>query len=205
MDFGLSSRSNRDGDRRAITLAGSPDYVAPEVLAVSIESSATGVSSAHVRRAGYDQSCDWWSLGILIFEMTIGRTPFKDANSSIMYRNILEGQLFLPPDLPHDITSLLTGLITRDPASRLGHGETVPFSIMNHVYFQGLDWDKLQAREIPVPWIPDVLDDAEAKYIDDEFATQVAMDTPEWRMLDSVDRAREHFTDFTFRATEFKK
>ena len=209
VDFGLSSRSDtkHGRDPRAMTLAGSPDYVAPEVLIVSIEHSKTKPpASSRVRTAtGYDKSCDWWSLGILIFEMTIGRTPFKDANTSIMYRNILEGQLFLPPDLPEDMMSLLTGLITRDPAARLGHGEAVPVSIMNHAYFQGLDWDKLEAKEIPVPWIPDVLDDAEAKYIDDEFATQVAMDTPEWRMLDSVDRAREHFTDFTFRATEFKK
>lgn len=197
VDFGLSKLGVKSGDR-ANTLAGSPDYVAPEVLA-----SASAVASASSSNAGYDKTCDWWSLGILIFEMYIGRTPFKDANTSVMYRNIQEGHLYLPPDLADATKSLLAGLIRKDPKSRFGAGEEVPFTIMNHPYFEGIDWEKLQAKEIAPPWIPDVVDDTDVKYIDTEFTEQVPTDTPEWRMLDSVDRAREHFQDFTYQPTHF--
>lgn len=206
VDFGLSKNEGRDGDG-STTLAGSPDYVAPEVLLASgKKKSSGGGSSASTTSSsdrsssvlGYDKGCDWWSLGILIFEMYVGRTPFKDANTSIMYRNIVEGDLFLPPDLPQEVKSLLRGLIERDATQRLGASEAVPFSIMTHDYFAAIDWEALQRKELTPPWLPDVISESDAKYIDDEFASQQPMDTPEWRMLDSVDREREHFDDFTY-------
>ncbi|KAJ0399516.1 hypothetical protein P43SY_002181 [Pythium insidiosum] len=170
----------------------SPEYIAPEVLAAA-ESKGSEVV--------YDKACDWWSLGILIFEMYSGRTPFKDENKAIMYRNIKEGFLYIPPELPEVVQSLLTGLLQRDPAQRLGANEAVPFAIMNHPFFEGIDWEALQQKRIEPEWIPDVIDDADVKYVDNEFINQVPVDTPEWRMLDSVDREREYFEDFTFRAT----
>ncbi|KAG7394096.1 hypothetical protein PHYBOEH_005834 [Phytophthora boehmeriae] len=85
---------------------------------------------------------------------------------------------------------------------RLGAHESVPFSIMNHPFFDGIDWEALQQKKVQPEWVPDVIDDADAKYVDNEFINQVPVDTPEWRMLDSVDREREYFDDFTFRATQ---
>ncbi|POM79501.1 Protein Kinase, partial [Phytophthora palmivora] len=133
--------------------------------------------------------------------MYIGRTPFKDDNKAIMYRNIAEGFLYIPPELPEDVQSLLAGLIERDPSKRLGANEAVPFSIMKHPFFDGVDWEALQQKKVQPEWVPDVIDDADAKYVDNEFINQVPVDTPEWRMLDSVDREREYFEDFTYRAT----
>ncbi|KAL0589881.1 hypothetical protein ABG067_002106 [Albugo candida] len=195
VDFGLSKF---DSQRiKAHSLAGSPEYIAPEVLAVATTTSSETKSKEH-NQIGYDKSCDWWSLGILIFEMFVGRTPFKDENTAIMYRNIREGQLFLPPALPDSARSLLIGLLERDASKRLGANETVPFSIMRHSFFQNIDWDALQRKEIEPEWVPDIIDDADAKYIDNEFVNQLPVDTPEWRMLDSVDREREYLPDFTF-------
>ncbi|DAZ94629.1 TPA: hypothetical protein N0F65_010716 [Lagenidium giganteum] len=195
VDFGLS-KFGRDhsGAGKAHSLAGSPEYIAPEVLAAA----DTGAKNEAV----YDSSCDWWSLGILIFEMYVGRTPFKDDNKAIMYRNIREGYLFIPPELPEAVQSILAGLIDRDPSKRLGANEAVPFSIMNHPFFEGIDWEQLQQKRIEPEWIPDVIDEADAKYVDNEFINQVPVDTPEWRMLDSVDREREYLDDFTFRPTQ---
>ncbi|KAG7381815.1 hypothetical protein PHYPSEUDO_005642 [Phytophthora pseudosyringae] len=84
---------------------------------------------------------------------------------------------------------------------RLGANEAVPFSIMMHPFFEGIDWEALQQKKVEPEWVPDVIDDADAKYVDNEFINQVPVDTPEWRMLDSVDREREYFEDFTYRAT----
>lgn len=192
VDFGLSTYARKSGPK-SHSLAGSPEYIAPEVLAAADAKDNEG--------AVYDSSCDWWSLGILIFEMCIGRTPFKDDNKAIMYRNIKEGYLYIPPELPEDVQSILCGLIERDPEKRLGAKETVPYSIMNHPFFDGIDWDALQEKQMEPEWLPDVIDDADVKYVDNEFINQVPVDTPEWRMLDSVDREAEYFDDFTFRAT----
>ncbi|KAE9016664.1 hypothetical protein PF011_g7047 [Phytophthora fragariae] len=71
----------------------------------------------------------------------------------------------------------------------------------SHPYFEGIDWEELQQKKVQPEWVPDVIDDADAKYVDNEFINQVPVDTPEWRMLDSVDREREYFDDFTYRAT----
>ncbi|TYZ68897.1 hypothetical protein PybrP1_010966 [[Pythium] brassicae (nom. inval.)] len=181
-------------DSKAHSLAGSPEYISPEVLAAADAKAKDG-------GAEYDRSCDWWSLGILIFEMFVGRTPFKDENKAIMYRNIKEGYLYIPPELPEAAQALLAGLIERDPQKRLGANETVPYSIMNHAFFDGVDWDALQRKHVQPEWVPDVIDDADVKYVDNEFINQVPVDTPEWRMLDSVDREREYLDDFTYRAT----
>ena len=168
------------------------EYSAPEVLEKSIVN---------------DVCCDYWSLGVIIFEMYVGRTPFKDANKSIMLRNILDGSnLYLPEEqLPEDAASLIRGLVEKNLERRLGYKEVVPAAIMHHPYFSTIDWDALLAKEVAPPWIPDVVDSADAKYIDNEFANQIPMDTPEWRMLDSVDREREHLVDFTYQANGFNK
>ncbi|EEY56190.1 protein kinase, putative [Phytophthora infestans T30-4] len=194
VDFGLSTYARDENDKKAHSLAGSPEYISPEVLAAANPKKGEPPAT-------YDNTCDWWSLGILIFEMYVGRTPFKDDNKAIMYRNIAEGFLYIPPELPEDVQSLLAGLIERDPSKRLGANEAVPFSIMKHSFFEGIDWEALQQKKIDPEWVPDVIDDADAKYVDNEFINQVPVDTPEWRMLDSVDREREYFEDFTYRAT----
>ncbi|KAE9348597.1 hypothetical protein PF008_g7268 [Phytophthora fragariae] len=82
-----------------------------------------------------------------------------------------------------------------------GEAEEVEDTEVEHPYFEGIDWEELQQKKVQPEWVPDVIDDADAKYVDNEFINQVPVDTPEWRMLDSVDREREYFDDFTYRAT----
>ncbi|CAK4631212.1 hypothetical protein LEN26_015062 [Aphanomyces euteiches] len=184
VDFGLSKVTRTTSK----TLAGSPEYIAPEVLL-----------TATTNKVGYSDACDWWSLGVLLFELLVGRTPFKDENQAIMYRNIAEGPVYVPQDVVGaDAASLILGLIERDISKRLGTNEPVPFSIMNHPYFSGINWDILQAKGMTPEWIPA----ADEIYVDDEFSSVIPVDTPEWRMLDEVDRAREHIDDFSFRPTQ---
>ncbi|OQS04670.1 kinase [Thraustotheca clavata] len=189
VDFGLSKMAkNSDGSSK--TLAGSPAYIAPEVLLASSKPSRKDLN--------YSAACDWWSLGIVLYELYVGQTPFEDENQAIMFRNIAEGVLYVPEELGTTTVSFLEGLICRDTNERLGANETVPFRIMHHPYFESIDWDKLQAKAYKPDWIPE----ADEVYVDDEFTTEVPVDTPEWRMLDEVDRERERVTDFTFRPTE---
>ncbi|RHY25779.1 hypothetical protein DYB32_010063, partial [Aphanomyces invadans] len=165
VDFGLSKVTCSASK----TLAGSPEYIAPEVLVHSKKAtSASGASGD-----GYTDACDWWSLGVLVYELYVGRTPFHDANQAIMYRNIAEGPVYIPTEWDPDVASLLRGLIERDVSKRLG-GSTnetpVPFDIMNHPYFGSINWDILQAKGGPAPeWVPD----PDEVYVDDEFRSVI--------------------------------
>ncbi|KAL4760075.1 cAMP-dependent protein kinase catalytic subunit pkaC [Aspergillus foveolatus] len=123
------------------TLCGTPDYLAPEVVASK----------------GYNKSVDWWSLGILIFEMLCGFTPFWDQGSPVkIYQNILAGRIKFPPYLHPDAVDLLSRLITSDLTKRLGNLHGGPDDIKNHPWFAEVTWDRLLRKEIDAPYVPPI-------------------------------------------------
>ncbi|KAF2634757.1 Pkinase-domain-containing protein [Massarina eburnea CBS 473.64] len=123
------------------TLCGTPDYLAPEVVASK----------------GYNKSVDWWSLGILIFEMLCGFTPFWDGGSPMkIYENILKGRVKYPPYIHHDAQDLLQKLITPDLTKRLGNLHGGSRDVMNHPWFAEVTWERLQKKDIDAPYVPPV-------------------------------------------------
>ncbi|KAL8738555.1 MAG: hypothetical protein Q9181_000662 [Wetmoreana brouardii] len=123
------------------TLCGTPDYLAPEV----------------VSSKGYNKSVDWWSLGILIFEMLCGFTPFWDAGSPIkIYENILKGKVKYPPYIHPDAQDLLQRLITPDLTKRLGNLHGGSKDVMNHAWFAEVTWERLARKDIDAPYVPPV-------------------------------------------------
>ncbi|OJJ47118.1 hypothetical protein ASPZODRAFT_65567 [Penicilliopsis zonata CBS 506.65] len=123
------------------TLCGTPDYLAPEV----------------VSSKGYNKSVDWWSLGILIFEMLCGFTPFWDSGSPVkIYENILRGRLKFPPYLHPDAVDLLSQLITADLTKRLGNLHGGSEDIKNHPWFAEVTWDRLARKDIDAPYVPPI-------------------------------------------------
>ncbi|MCJ1310606.1 camp-dependent protein kinase catalytic subunit [Agyrium rufum] len=123
------------------TLCGTPDYLAPEVVASK----------------GYNKSVDWWSLGILIFEMLCGFTPFWDGGSPMkIYENILKGRVKYPPYINHDAQDLLHRLITPDLSKRLGNLHGGSKDVMNHPWFAEVTWDRLLRKDIDAPYVPPV-------------------------------------------------
>jgi protein kinase A len=123
------------------TLCGTPDYLAPEV----------------VSSKGYNKSVDWWSLGILIFEMLCGFTPFWDSGSPVkIYENILRGKVKYPPYLHDDAVDLLSQLITNDLTKRLGNLHGGPDDVKNHAWFAEVTWDRLARKDIDAPYIPPI-------------------------------------------------
>ncbi|KAL8785309.1 MAG: hypothetical protein Q9213_003454 [Squamulea squamosa] len=123
------------------TLCGTPDYLAPEV----------------VSSKGYNKSVDWWSLGILIFEMLCGFTPFWDAGSPIkIYENILKGKVKYPPYIHPDAQDLLQRLITPDLTKRLGNLHAGSKDVMNHSWFAEVTWERLARKDIDAPYVPPV-------------------------------------------------
>ena len=123
------------------TLCGTPDYLAPEV----------------VSSKGYNKSVDWWSLGILIFEMLCGFTPFWDSGSPVkIYENILRGRIKYPPYLNPDVVDLLSQLITADLTKRLGNLHRGAEDVKDHKWFAEVTWDRLARKDIDAPYVPPV-------------------------------------------------
>lgn len=123
------------------TLCGTPDYLAPEV----------------VSSKGYNKSVDWWSLGILIFEMLAGFTPFWDAGSPLkIYENILKGRVKYPPYIHPDAQDLLSKLITADLTKRLGNLVGGSRDVMTHPWFAEVTWERLLKKDIDAPYVPPV-------------------------------------------------
>lgn len=123
------------------TLCGTPDYLAPEV----------------VSSKGYNKSVDWWSLGILIFEMLAGFTPFWDSGSPLkIYENILKGRVKYPPYIHPDAQDLLSKLITADLTKRLGNLHGGSKDVMTHPWFAEVTWERLIKKDIDAPYVPPV-------------------------------------------------
>ncbi|WPH02969.1 cAMP-dependent protein kinase type [Acrodontium crateriforme] len=123
------------------TLCGTPDYLAPEV----------------VSNKGYNKSVDWWSLGILIFEMLAGFTPFWDSGSPLkIYENILKGRVKYPPYIHPDAQDLLSKLITADLTKRLGNLHGGSKDVMQHQWFAEVTWERLAKKDIDAPYVPPV-------------------------------------------------
>lgn len=123
------------------TLCGTPDYLAPEV----------------VSSKGYNKSVDWWSLGILIFEMLCGFTPFWDSGSPVkIYENIVRGKIKYPHYMHHDVVDLLSQLITPDLTKRLGNLHGGPEDVKRHSWFAEVPWDRLLKKDIDAPYVPPV-------------------------------------------------
>lgn len=120
------------------TLCGTPDYIAPEVITSK----------------PYNKSVDWWSLGILIFEMLAGYTPLYDITPMKTYEKILCGKIHFPTFFHPDVVDLLSRLITSDLSSRLGNLVNGPADIRNHPWFSEVVWEKLLAKDIETPYEP---------------------------------------------------
>jgi len=157
-DFGLS-KDIAEGEK-ATTFCGTPEYLAPEIVA----------------NLGHDKAVDWWSLGILLYELTVGIPPFYDSNHHDMYIKIQRGVLRFPPFLSEGCKSLIVGLLNRSPEHRLGSKDDVR-DIMNHPYYEGFDWDKLYRKEIDIPWKPQVASVDDVSNFDQTFTSEAVADS----------------------------
>jgi serum/glucocorticoid-regulated kinase 2 len=134
-DFGLSK--DLLGDAKATTFCGTPEYLAPEII--------MGV--------GHDKAVDWWSLGILLYELTVGMPPFYSKNVKEMYKKIQFGVLRFPSFLTDECKLLIVALLNRDPKKRLGSVDDVE-DIKNHAFFADVNWDDMLAMKINPAYTP---------------------------------------------------
>ncbi|KAI9682703.1 MAG: hypothetical protein M1829_006690 [Trizodia sp. TS-e1964] len=159
-DFGLCKLDMKDEDRTN-TFCGTPEYLAPELLLGQ----------------GYTKTVDWWTLGVLLFEMLTGLPPFYDENTNEMYRKILSEPLHFPgPDIvPPAAKDLLARLLDRNPNHRLGANGAS--EIKAHVFFHSIDWRKLLQRKYEPTFKPNVTDALDTANFDREFTSEAPTDS----------------------------
>jgi len=182
-DFGLS-KDVEEGDK-AHTFCGTPEYLAPEIV--------TGT--------GHDKAVDWWSLGILLYELTVGIPPFYSQNVNEMYNKIQHGVLRFPPFLSEPCKNLIVGLLNRDPTKRLGSKDDVE-DIKTHAFFATLNWDKLTKKEIDPPYKPKVKAVDDTSNFDDTFTKEPVVDSVVPQSSLSNDVNTDQFNKFTFQQKE---
>ncbi|KAF8464003.1 kinase-like domain-containing protein [Kalaharituber pfeilii] len=159
-DFGLC-KLNMKQDDKTNTFCGTPEYLAPELLLSQ----------------GYTKTVDWWTLGVLLYEMLTGLPPFYDENTNEMYRKILQDPLHFPgPEVvPNDAKSLLIRLLDRDPARRLGANGAA--EIKSHRFFESIDWKRLLQKKIQPTFRPNVTNAMDTANFDREFTDEVPTDS----------------------------
>ncbi|XP_043082310.1 ribosomal protein S6 kinase alpha-3 isoform X6 [Puntigrus tetrazona] len=160
-DFGLSKESI-DHENKAYSFCGTVEYMAPEV----------------VNRRGHTYSADWWSYGVLMFEMLTGALPFQGKDRKETMTMILKAKLGMPQFLSSEAQSLLRSLFKRNPSNRLGAGPDGVEEIKRHPFYATIDWNKLFRREIHPPFKPASGRPDDTFYFDPEFTAKTPKDSP---------------------------
>eukprot|EP00746_Dinoflagellata_sp_MGD_P005390 gnl/MRDRNA2_/MRDRNA2_110430_c0_seq1.p1 gnl/MRDRNA2_/MRDRNA2_110430_c0~~gnl/MRDRNA2_/MRDRNA2_110430_c0_seq1.p1 ORF type:complete len:432 (+),score=85.83 gnl/MRDRNA2_/MRDRNA2_110430_c0_seq1:179-1474(+) len=129
-------------DGKTFTICGSPDYLAPETL----------------RQKGHDRAVDWWAMGILIFIMMSGRSPFEAVDEMQIYENIIKGmkKVSFPSDMPDQCVSIIHALCQKKPEDRLAMGKLGVKSMRDHPWYCGLSWEDLQMCSMQAPYNPNI-------------------------------------------------
>ena len=159
-DFGLAKFIS--SDEKALTFCGTPEYLSPEVI----------------MGKGHNRPADWWSLGILIYEMLFGIPPFYSSNVQNMYRKAVKESVVFKPGIKisDNAKDIITKLLTKDQTKRLG-SQADSLEVLSHPWFADLDWSKLLERKLKAPFVPEITGDAWLKNFDEEFTKEKARDS----------------------------
>ena len=171
-DYGMCKEGLSKTEKTS-TFCGTPNYIAPEML----------------RGEDYDFSVDWWALGVLMYEMMAGRSPFEPLNENQadnpdmntedhLFQVILEKPIRIPRSLSVRASSVLKGFLNKTPAERLASHDGLN-EIKQHLFFRPIDWTLLEQRLIQPPYKPPVQSERDLTNIDELFTQEPVILTPD--------------------------
>ncbi|CDH59819.1 agc yank protein kinase [Lichtheimia corymbifera JMRC:FSU:9682] len=128
-------------NRPLLSIAGSMAYMAPEIL----------------RKRGYLASVDWWSLGVVCYELLVGTRPFRGKTNETLQQSIMNEPVTFPEDIPisEEAKDFVLGLLNRDVSQRLGFNEQGFKRLQDHAWFKDYNWDAVESKQLEPPFKPD--------------------------------------------------
>ncbi|KAG8178722.1 hypothetical protein JTE90_023268 [Oedothorax gibbosus] len=182
-DFGLCKEGMGYGDRTG-TFCGTPEFLAPEVLT----------------ETSYTRAVDWWGLGVLIYEMLVGESPFPGDDEEEVFDSIVNDEVRYPTFLSLESIAIMRRLLRKNPERRLGASERDAEDVKKQAFFRNIHWDDLLKRKTKPPFIPIVKSAEDVSNFDEEFTSERPILTPpkDPRPLTKEDQAM--FTDFAYMA-----
>lgn len=178
-DFGLCKEGIGYGDTTG-TFCGTPEFLAPEVLTQAL----------------YTRAVDWWGLGVLIFEMLVGESPFSGDSEEEIFDSIVNHEVTFPRSLSIEAVAIMRRLLRKNPSRRLGSTEEDALEVRRHAFFRRINWDDLLARKMVPPFKPRIGAPDDVSNFDEEFTRERPQLSPskDQRKLSAADQMM--FQDF---------
>uniref|UniRef100_A0AAQ4NVV9 protein kinase C n=1 Tax=Gasterosteus aculeatus aculeatus TaxID=481459 RepID=A0AAQ4NVV9_GASAC len=180
-DFGLCKEGMGYGDRTS-TFCGTPEFLAPEVL--------TDTS--------YTRAVDWWGLGVLVYEMLVGESPFPGDDEEEVFDSIVNDEVRYPRFLSTEAIGIMRRLLRRNPERRLGSGEKDAEDVKKQPFFRDVDWEDLLQRKVPPPFVPTIVGKEDVSNFDVEFTAEAPALTPPRERRTLSRKEQDHFKDFDY-------
>ena len=180
-DFGMAKKLKED--EKAMSFCGTPEYLAPEIITME----------------GHDKNADWWSFGILLFEMLCGLPPFYVENLDKMYELIKTSTVKFPKRivLSEDAKDIIRKLLEKNPKKRLGSQRGIE-EIKSHPFFANIDFDLIVQKKIKAPFIPELSSDTDVQYFDEEFTSEeVGMSYIPKKNMEMIKKNQSKFNEFS--------
>ncbi|KRF80702.1 uncharacterized protein Dvir_GJ16879, isoform B [Drosophila virilis] len=169
-------------DKTADSFCGTPDYMAPEII----------------KGEKYNQNVDWWSFGVLLYEMLIGQSPFSGCDEDELFWSICNEIPWFPVYISAEATGILKGLLEKDYTKRIGSQYSPAGDIADHLFFRPIDWNLLEKRQIEPPFKPQVKHPLDTQYFDRVFTRERVRLTPiDKEILASMDQKQFHGFTYT--------
>uniref|UniRef100_A0A671YH79 protein kinase C n=1 Tax=Sparus aurata TaxID=8175 RepID=A0A671YH79_SPAAU len=180
-DFGLCKEGMGFGDRTS-TFCGTPEFLAPEVL--------TDTS--------YTRAVDWWGLGVLVYEMLVGESPFPGDDEEEVFDSIVNDEVRYPRFLSTEAIGIMRRLLRRNPERRLGSGEKDAEDVKKQPFFRNMDWEALLQRKVPPPFVPTIGGKEDVSNFDVEFTAEAPTLTPPRERRTLNRKEQDYFKDFDY-------
>ena len=194
-DFGLS-KIMTNIEEKSFTICGTLQYIAPEIISGE----------------GYNESVDWWSLGIIMYEMLTGKLPFKfnfdnQEEQEQNDLNIYDKKIKYPSWIEENAKDLINKLLNKDPEKRIGSGKEGAENIKKHPFFSDIDWNKALNKELRPPFIPKIENETDIKYFEKSLVESPVFSDSSLQLVYNTEENEDEddYDGFTFVATSYKE